>query len=187
MDNTSPEPPKRTPLDHLITVRMILVRFWILAVVTLLLMARGTWAQQSPPARDNPPAETVAALGNEVRQLRLEIAKLRVDIHERRLQTLEQDIATVERERRQAESEEAAGQEQILSAEAQLAGQDLDPAERQEMATIRNALLSSEQVEVRRRRTEIAEREASLRKQWETERESANQARRTQQALLKLH
>jgi hypothetical protein len=55
------------------------------------------------------------------------------------------------------------------------------------MATIRNALLSSEQVEVRRRRTEIAEREASLRKQWETERESANQARQTQQALLKLH
>jgi hypothetical protein len=186
MDNTSPDPPKRAS-NYLITVRMILDRFWILPVAMLLLVPRGTWAQQSPPARDNPPAETVAALGNEVRQLRLEIAKLRVDIHERRLQTLEQDIATVERERRQAESEEASGQEQILGAEAQLAGQDLDPAERQEMATIRNALLSSEQVEVRRRRSETAGREASLRKQWETERESANEARRTQEALLKLH
>ena len=161
---------------------------WAALVTVIFLVTRGeAWAQPSPSPRDNPLAEIVEALAKEVHQLRLEVANLRVDIHQPRLQSLERDLQVTEQKRRLAESEEAACREKILDAEDQLARQDLDLAERQELAAIRDALVSSDQPEVRRRRAEITDRAASLRKQWETEPESADQARRMQQALLKSH
>jgi hypothetical protein len=149
-----------------------------------LLVFRVMWAQSPPLSRDDKVVQLVADLANEVRQLRIEVATLSLELHKRRMQTLEQEIQATERERRLAEFDEVAGHDQIVSAETQLAGRDLDSAERLEIAALRDALVSDQQASVRRKRSETAEREASLRKEWESERAAADEARRTRQALL---
>ena len=101
----------------------------------------------------------------------------------RSVRTLEEQVRAAESERRLAEYEDQAAGDEILAAETQLTGSDLDEAERVELTDQKNALITEGQQRLRRSRIETAERESVLQREVERERAITEDARRRLSSL----
>jgi hypothetical protein len=168
-------------LRRMVLLSRSIVRTSIHVLPVLLTIASAS-AQAPVPAQPET-AQSLSALSKQVYELRIEVATLRLAWQEQRMQELAKEIHAAERERRLAEYEDAAMRDEILAAETQLGGSELDDAGRTELTALKNAFLTEGQQRLKDRRTDLAERESALRSEWEREREKAEALRRALNSL----